>query len=301
MRTSGGRLQSPNKYPNSDLSTRQLATKRPRRAIQSIPVSVDVNGSEPQASLAVVPTPVLGRVESTPAGNSVASDSGLSAAAEKWVQHKSRSMALALTIPSLTVPVLSSPTDEWWAAHPSAKIKHRVYNGSRAQALDMARKLHAQLLADPVKQPLLAQDSSALSGLLDLVADGRASPMHQFKLAQSIAPPRQFVPRLDGRQLDYSASSNREAITWFANNPLVSTSPSTSCAPPSTRAGGVKEGYRCIAGANPTPLPLPSTVYCIAACAASAPFDVRMSSDGITPPWVSEVANGLPTIHALWA
>ena len=235
------------------------------------------------------------------ATNTSSGISALSTFAEKWVQQKSRSMALAQTIPPLPIPVLSTPTAEWWATHTSTKIKHRVFNGSRDEALGLARKLHEQLMCDTVKQPLLAQDSSALSSLTALVADGRASPMHRFKLTQGIAPPRQFVPRFDGTQPDYSASSNREAITWFANNPLVSTPSSTSCASTSTRSGNVKEGHRCIAGANATTLPPPSSIYCVAMCAASAPFDVRMSSNGITPPWASDVAKGLPTVHALWA
>ena len=241
-------------------------------------------------------------VASSPSAHSTGSGiSALSVFAEKWVQQKSRTMALAQAIPPSLTPVLSTPTAEWWANHPSTKIKHRVFNGSRDEALGLARKLHEQLLRDTVKQPILAQDSSALSSLTALVADGRASPMHRFKLTQGIAPPRQFVPQRDGTQLDYSASSNREAITWFANNQSVSTSSSTPCVSTSTRSGNVKEGYRCIAGANATALPPPSSIYCVAMCAASAPFDVRMSSDGNTPPWVSDVAKGLPAIHALWA
>ena len=148
-------------------------------------------------------------------------------------------------------------------------------------------------------QPLLAPDSSALPDLLPLIADGRASPVHQFKLAQGISPSRQFAPRQDGQRPDYSASANREAIVWFASHP----SPPTPPLAPALFSihGGVKEGYRCIDGSNPSTLPSCSPdVYRVSAYAASAPFTARMSAGLHTPQWVTDVADGLPAIHTLW-
>ena len=102
-------------------------TAHRHRAATSVQTAVLVNPPQQQAvAVGSVPIPddTLPPTHRSPT----------SAFADQWVLHRSRSRALAPPSSSVPVPSLSSPTKEWWAAHPSSKIKHRVYAGSRDDA-----------------------------------------------------------------------------------------------------------------------------------------------------------------------
>jgi hypothetical protein len=206
--------------------------------------------------------------------------------ANVWVDRRTHETASSSNPFSHRVPVASSPTKKWWTAHPSAKIKHRTFQGSKEDAMVLATKLRKQLRADPDSWSDSHSNPVLLPNITRLVADGRASEADQFKLSQGLAPPRQFSPRFFGQNPEYSVSANREAIDWFDNHPQPSFATSTSAtasAPPPSRT-------------QPTTTPYQPSTY-----AMVAPFSQRMSTSSTTPQWIMEVQQGLPVMHAVWA
>ena len=142
-----GRLKPTYTNPNSVQRKRPTAGQGPtrssshivaptahrHRAATSVQTAVSVNPPQQQAvAVGTVPIP-----DDTPPPTH---RSPTSAFADQWVLHRSRSRALASPSSSAPVPSLSSPTKEWWAAHPSGKIKHRVYAGSRDDAISPRRQ-----------------------------------------------------------------------------------------------------------------------------------------------------------------
>ena len=206
--------------------------------------------------------------------------------ANVWVDRRTHETASSSKPLSHRVPVASSPTKKWWTAHPSAKIKHRTFQGSKEDAMVLAAKLRKQLRADPDSWSDSHANPVQLPNIARLVADGRASVTHQFKLSQGLAPPRQFLPRTFGQNPEYSVSANREAIDWFDNHPQPSFTTSTS-----TTASAPLPSET-----QPTTSPYQPSTY-----AMVAPFNQRMSTSSTTPQWIMEVQQGLPVMHAVWA
>jgi hypothetical protein len=105
----------------------------------------------------------------------------------------------------------------------------------------LAAKLRKQLRADPDSWSDSHANPVQLPNIARLVADGRASVTHQFKLSQGLAPPRQFLPRTFGQNPEYSVSANREAIDWFDNHPQPSFTTSTSTTAPAPLPSEIRD------------------------------------------------------------
>lgn len=206
--------------------------------------------------------------------------------ANVWVDRRTHETASSSNPLSHKVPVASSPTKKWWSAHPSAKIKHRTFQGSKEDAMVLATKLRKQLRADSDTWSDSHTNPVLLPNITCLVADGRASEAHRFKLPQGLAPPRQFSPRFFGQKPGYSVSANREAIDWFDSHPQPSFATSTSATAPAHPPSW----------SQPTTTPYQPSTY-----AMVAPFNQRMSTSSTTPQWIMEVQQGLPVMHAVWA
>ena len=213
--------------------------------------------------------------------------SGNQSLAVDWVRHRTAQSANDHTLTCTRTSPLAAPSTAWWKAHPSAKIKHRTFQGSKEEALSLANKLRKQLSSekDTWSRQSSKRDPKLLQDLPDFIPDGRASPAHKFKLQHHQTTPRQFLPRRIGSNPEYSRSSNREAIEWFSANPvpprtstLISPTAGTSC-PRNTAPWSYQ----------PAPF------------AAVNSFAKRMTVDGLTPPWAQEVSDGLPAMHDLWA
>ena len=204
-----------------------------------------------------------------------------------WVRHRTAQSANEHTLPCTRSSPLAAPSTAWWKAHPSAKIKHRIFQGSKEEALSLANKLRKQLSSeeDTWSRQSSKRDPKLLQDLPDFVPDGRASPAHKFKLQHHQTAPRQFLPRRIGSNPEYSRSSNREAIEWFSANPVPLRT--TTLKSPTADTG-------CPRTTTPWS-------YQPASFAATNSFAKRMTVDGLTPSWAQEVSDGLPAMHDLWA
>lgn len=263
----------------SDAPSKQKAVCESNdRVLESASNGLESHASPPDANVMVVASPT--RIDVTPTRYNLA---------DEWVDRRAQAAASSTHSRSFRVPTASTPSKKWWAAHPSAKIKHRTFKGSRDDAMVLASKLRQQLLADPDTWSTVPADPSLLPNIACLIADGRASTVHQFKLSQGIAPPRQFSPRSLGQNPGYSLSANREAIDWFATHPQPSLHPAST---PTSLISRAPAPSHLLPGNVPYQ---PSTYAC------AAPFNQRMSTSTSTPQWIRDIQQGLPIMHSIWA